>query len=126
MGTNYYWHNSPSDTPKHIGKSSCGWYFALRIYPEDGIVNLGLWMNLFTKPNTHIEDEYGRFVTVDEMLKTILERKGGSYLKWDKKKFDENYAERGEHDLVRSVLSDRCAGHAPNGEPYSYFIGEFS
>lgn len=95
MGTNYYLksvrceHCGRGSEDLHIGKSSGGWTFALRIYPADGdgepnwrardfdadivkIESLDDWRPLFAKYG--IIDEYGRDVTVDDMLSTITER----------------------------------------------------
>jgi hypothetical protein len=102
MGTNYYLrkHNvasppcptcghQPNDDTEdelHIGKSSGGWNFALRIYPKiDGtqpyclapfgvteIAELDDWRPLFER--FRIFDEYDHEVTTAEMISTITER----------------------------------------------------
>jgi hypothetical protein len=82
MGTNYYWHNpnpcaecghDPNE-PKHIGKSSMGWVFALRVYPDEGIEDLDDWREQW-ETGGRIKDEYGREISVAEMLETITERR---------------------------------------------------
>lgn len=82
MGTNYYYHESghrrcpccKQQTPNtHIGKSSMGWAFSLRIHPHDGINSLDDWKAQWERGGA-IFNEYDDAVTVDEMLRTILER----------------------------------------------------
>lgn len=126
MGTNFYWYENKDSEPKHIGKSSAGWYFSLRIYPDENILNLLDWATLWKIQSSRIEDEYGRRVPPADIYDNILNRHRHDPPDWDEKMFKENNAELGSNNLVRSLLSDRCAGHAPNGEPYSFFIGEFS
>ena len=81
MGTNYYWRETENEycgecgRPMpwlHIGKSSAGWNFSLRIHPNEGINNLENWKERWEKGS--IWDEYGREVTVEDMLETITER----------------------------------------------------
>jgi hypothetical protein len=92
MGTNYYLRTTPCPTcghspnDLHIGKSSVGWYFALRVYPDvDGcdaerlkpfdvkqIRELDDWRPLFEK--FPVFDEYEHPVTVEDLLKEITER----------------------------------------------------
>ena len=82
MGTNYYWiadvceHCQRVEEKLHIGKSSCGWVFALRVYPDRGINSLYDWMKVWfaaQKPGK-IENEYGEVVTRDAMLQCIVAR----------------------------------------------------
>ena len=84
MGTNYYWRETKNEycgecgRPMpwlHIGKSSAGWNFSLRIHPNEGINNLENWKERWEKGS--IWDEYGREVTVEDMLETITERSWG-------------------------------------------------
>lgn len=84
MGTNFYWHAKPpcptcghADEGKHIGKSSSGWVFALRVHPEDGINGLDDWIARFWRDGSHIEDEYGTHVEPEAMVSKIAGRKGG-------------------------------------------------
>ncbi len=82
MGTNYYW--SPPDAKcatcghvkesLHIGKSSAGWAFSLRIHPELGINCLDDWDRRWETPGSVIEDEYGHRVTRAEMRAKTYER----------------------------------------------------
>jgi hypothetical protein len=83
VGTNYYYYPGgeracpycQQEAPRlHIGKSSVGWNFSLRIYPERGIVGLEDWKEIWSRPPGAIFDEHGRPVTVEEMLPRITER----------------------------------------------------
>lgn len=79
MGTNYYLLYNICATCKraerlHIGKSSSGWCFGLQVIPENGIRDLGDWEKLFKKPDTAIENEYGKRITAEEMLDIICNR----------------------------------------------------
>lgn len=81
MGTNYYLQPKPpcdccgrEYERKHIGKSSCGWVFALRVYPDDGIHDLDDWLPLFTQPGARIKDEYGADVPPLDMVMAIISR----------------------------------------------------
>ena len=78
MGTNYYYYEQPPCTcckrpyeRRHIGKSSAGWMFSLRIYPDDEINDLDDWFKLFSATESYIMDEYGTMISVDEMISTI-------------------------------------------------------
>lgn len=88
MGTNYYLRTPAcpscghSEHELHVGKSSDGWLFGLRIYPTDDgrlaafgvteIRELDDWRPLFEK--FPIYDEYGRRVEAVELLAIITER----------------------------------------------------
>ena len=77
MGTNYYWIQEPcekcgrGDERLHIGKSSVGWAFHLRLHPELGVENLVDWVRRFARQDSKILDEYGREMTLEEMLGCI-------------------------------------------------------
>ena len=89
MGTNYYLrqpkcpHCGRDGAELHIGKSSGGWNFGLRIYDSDNeerlkpfgvkaILELDDWRPLFQK--FEIYDEYGDLVFPRWMLSEITER----------------------------------------------------
>ena len=147
MGTNYYLKvgevqpegaggSLGNEIPalKHIGKSSCGWCFSLRVYPEEGIETIDDWMKLFEVFG--IADEYGRELTAQEMDKVICARgdsRGDSA--WDEKPFpydnwghfhQSNYSEKGPRGLVRSKICQTtgCVGHGSG--TWDYIVGEFS
>jgi len=80
MGTNYYWtEREPCECcgrpfeSLHIGKSSAGWNFSLHIHPDEGIVNLEDWKARWATGGT-ITDEYGRTISIGEMVATITKR----------------------------------------------------
>jgi len=92
MGTNYYLRQPPcsqcghSGAELHIGKSSAGWNFGLRVYPKigetsderlksfgvDQICELDDWSALFER--FPIFNEYGDPISPDEMRAAISER----------------------------------------------------
>lgn len=79
MGTNYYWHAKPpcahcnhSEEPLHIGKSSFGWVFMLRIHPSLDINSLDDWRRTWTTGT--ILNEYKEGVTTEDMLAIITQR----------------------------------------------------
>jgi hypothetical protein len=91
MGTNDYLKSEPCPHCKrdngdlHIGKSSAGWAFGLRIYPVGdcgqvltfdaslgAISSLADWLPLFER--FRIVDEYGQPVTAEQMVACITKR----------------------------------------------------
>lgn len=118
MGTNYYHTeapcptcNRPSGPEHHIGKSSCGWCFALHVYPEHDINDLADWERLWEKPGSSIHDEYGRKITREEMRKIITERDGNGLLKMTADELAQNDATLYANNLLRRNLDSRCIGH---------------
>lgn len=116
MGTNYYWHERDAcETcgrpyePRHIGKSSAGWCFSLRTYPEDGILDLPDWERLWAKPGSKIVDEYGQAISIQGMRDTIANR-GSEEDKWEARPIGYNswqefhafnHSRRGPRGLLR-------------------------
>lgn len=87
MGTNYYVRPHPlwmfereEDQLLHLGKSSAGWCFLLRVYPERSINDLSDWTPILRGSEygypAEIYDEYGTEVKYNEMLKIITRRSG--------------------------------------------------
>lgn len=74
MSTNYYAQKSGKEE-LHIGKSSHGWCFSLRVYPELGLNTLKDWAKFLKQHDVLIADEYGSVWTADEMLAKITDRK---------------------------------------------------
>ena len=79
MGTNYYWcstNQCPTchhiEAPLHIGKSSAGWAFGLRIHPEQDINTLDDWKKKWM--TGEIKDEYNKVITAQEMINVITNR----------------------------------------------------
>lgn len=118
MGTNYYLEKvTSSECPHcghekegdqlHIGKSSGGWTFSLRIHPDLGIYDLDDWMPLFGR--YPIVDGYGKKVSIFLMLEIITNRA------WPKDvrdfDYERNYAEPGPNGLVRSKIGHGCVKH---------------
>jgi hypothetical protein len=131
MGTNYYAYD-PSEyceycgrtgDPRHIGKSSAGWCFSLRVYPDEGINTLDDWKGYLR--DKIIRDEYGRRVSLDEMLKCITERSRRREELISEEILSRNHAELGPNGLLRSRVDDRfCIGHGEG--TWDYIVGEFS
>jgi hypothetical protein len=134
MGTNYYWHPKPPCAacgrefdPKHIGKSPAGWTFALHV--DDEVKSLDDWRELWAIDGSIIKDEYGDTVSIEDMLKVILDRSWGrdekitpmGYSSWDEfHRINDSY--RGLNGLLRrrrAVVPDPDA-------MYELVTGEFS
>lgn len=134
MGTNYYslsvdvfrnnlerWRDflSPLDHPEatdvlHIGKSSFGWCFALRIYPRMGIRDLGDWSPWLMSPERVIIDEYGDRVEFLKLYETITARSHptrGPQQAPDPSWLASNRASAGPMGLARHTLGYGCVGH---------------
>lgn len=139
MGTNYYWNTNEcpqcgrGDAPKHIGKSSAGWVFALHVYPEEGIADLDDWEEVW-KGSGSIRDEYGTPLTVDEMRIVIMARACPEkwegppppiYANWEQF-HAHNLSEPGPAGLLRTRLAadPRCTKHGAG--TWDCFTGEFS
>lgn len=128
MGTNYYLHYNACPTCKrgderHIGKSSAGWCFSLRVYPEDGISTLDDWKREFARSDTAIRTEYDTHIAPGVMVDHIVNRE------WphprDPKFFVENHAVPGPAGLARHKIDgSHCVGHGEG--TWDYFKGEFS
>ena len=102
MGTNYYlYKNDEAGTELHIGKSSSGWVFSLRVYPETGIRDLYDWIEIFLEEETIIRDEYGLVISTEKMLDVIMRRGRDEPLNWTENDFITNSAEQGPNNLVR-------------------------
>lgn len=93
MGTNYYIKPNKEchfcrcfGEELHIGRSSNGWCFALRVYPDRDINNLNAWKELLKLYSSSIYDEYGDPITFEGLIHMIEDRRGGI-------KFDEPYIE---------------------------------
>lgn len=117
MGTNYYLetespcaHCGRSDPEKrlHIGKSSAGWCFALRVYPDRGIEDLDDWELEWAKPGAVIFDEYGDRIDVEEMRRVIAERRYAS----------------GREMLRHAIDGKFCIGHGKG--TWDLIQGDFS
>lgn len=78
MGTNYHWitdvceHCKRGSEPLHIGKSSAGWAFSLRVYPDRSLVSLNDWIILWLSQKGEIRSDYGKIISLGEMLVLIM------------------------------------------------------
>lgn len=139
MGTNYYITTKVckkcgrGEERKHIGKSSSGWCFALRVYhPGTSINDLDGWKPWLFSEDSRIEDEYGVMHKPEEMLGIITNRTGRD--DWDKPPYgydswDQfhaiNRSQAGPNGLLRSRLGEaHCVGHGAG--TWDCFEGEFS
>lgn len=138
MGTNYYITNKVCPTcgqaedHLHIGKSSAGWCFHVRQYPNEGINTLDDWKKLFAEEGRVITDEYGDTVTAAEMIDKICNRGDPDYdfktipygyKSWDGFHLD-NQSEFGPNGLLRAKIGDFCTGHGEG--TWDYIDREFS
>ena len=142
MGTNYYLltdvckHCGRPAMREHIGKDSAGWCFSLHVGREwEGWIphTLAGWQELWDKPGTVIEDEYGERLTPAEMRERIVnrpawprERSGeppSGYKSWEEF-HDANSAEMGSRNLLRHRLSEHCIGHGDG--TYDLVAGDFT
>jgi hypothetical protein len=75
MGTNYYYIDRDNEmTRRHLGKSSVGWAYALRVWPEAGLMDLDSWVSYMERGGGCIYDEYKRKHTLDEWLSVVRDR----------------------------------------------------
>jgi hypothetical protein len=127
MSTNYYWTKRSNHCDKcgredvkerMIGKSSMGWCFLLRVYPDEGINDLDDWIPLFEGDGIIIKDEYKKTISKEEMMRIITARawhgtrntKPMNYDSWEE--FHErNQSVDGPNGLLRSRIGDFCIKH---------------
>jgi hypothetical protein len=121
MGTNYYWKNDKDTEIHHIGKSSGGWCFSLRLHPDLGIMSLRDWEKIWAGSGL-IEDEYGLGFSKEEMLTVILQR-GRPHPLEHGFNFEMNHAAPGPNNLVRHKVDDHCIGWGDG--TYDLIVGEF-
>lgn len=162
MGTNYYARKKPEDAcphcgsqttypDLHIGKSSGGWCFLLRVYPEDEYTpederglpkSLEEWKAYWAQDGVSIVDEYRQEWTVEDMLAQITERTGTRdfselplngryrYSSWEQYLDAEHRgtAVRGPNGLLRHKLAEvspyGCIAHGEG--TWDLHAGEFS
>jgi len=131
MGTNYYiWiydFFSIDPVKIHIGKSSAGWVFSLRVHEDKGILSLYDWLPVILNPQNVIRDEYGRHITAHEMLETITVRRRKEPVQWNVSDWSLNQAEPGPNNLVRGKQSSDYGRTRTHGEgTWDYCNYEFS
>lgn len=90
MGTNFYWHKEGERCPTcgrhddeelHIGKSSVGWEFSFRGYPELGLTSWAAWKNKLQEDGGKIVSEYGNALSLEEFRKKVEDRQHPSGLR---------------------------------------------
>jgi hypothetical protein len=157
MGTNYYWIPEPPARPLvrvikradatrllsiqgwhgrgwygqsiHIGKSSVGWVFALRVYnsgPHGSILSLADWSTRWRYG--YIVGGYGAVITPGHMYAVITDRVVGR-VDWSTAEnvlwLAQNSAVPGPHGLVRTKIDGKhCIAHGPG--TWDLHAGEFS
>lgn len=129
MGTNYYiWITDPNgETEKlHIGKSSMGWVFSLRVHPERDINTLYDWLPIILNSENVIRDEYNRNIKPTEMLRNIVDRSREIAPNWSAKEWEMNHAEPGPNNLVRHRRMSEYGRTVSHGEgTWDYMNYEF-
>lgn len=133
MSTNYYLHIDECTAcghPQyrlHIGKSSYGWCFSLRVYSNMVFVGgtTKLWIRTLHDWKTAwshgvIRDEYHKIISHEKMLGIIAER---SYPTPPENM--DKYSTYGPNNLMRHVIDNiHCIGHGEG--TWDYIIGDFS
>jgi hypothetical protein len=126
MGTNYYCWNGVMQE-QHIGKSSAGWCFSLRVYEDQGILSLYDWLPHLVHPETVIRDEYGRHITATDMLQTITCRSRDTPPNFTQSDWEVNQAELGPNNLLRHRQYSDYGRTCTHGEgTWDYCDYEFS
>lgn len=126
MGTNYYLvppiELRPFVDRLHLGKSSVGWCFSLRVYPRRGINDLSDWRSAMSLGS--IVDEYGEARSRDAML-AIIHREQCALRDPSPEWLAKNHALRGPMGLARHPIDHvHCVGHGEG--PWDYIVGDFS
>ena len=131
MGTNYYYYEKPpcptcglGNKRRHIGKSSPGWTFGLRVYPGyqdttetglfvESIKTLEDWIVLFSREGSEIRDEYNERVPAAFIIETITNRSWTESPDYPRtaKWWQQNEAEPGPNGLARRRIGEYCCGH---------------
>lgn len=145
MSTNYYFQfKAPKPfqlSEVHIGKISCGWYFSLHVYPDQGISTYEDMIDFLRSHENEIEitDEYGSIYDIKEISKTISEISRSEPIPdvIDVGIFESNkiskydYLKRecaieGINNLLHAEVDGiHCVGSHPT-LPISYFTNDFS
>ena len=136
MGTNYYLETSQGELcsecgrgdkakRRHIGKSSAGWVFALRVYPDEGIRDLDDWLPLLVRDGATIRTEYDDEVSVRELLLTIVARRHPAGRRHTFDWLIRNHACHGPYYLARAKIDgEHIRGHGRG--TWDLHVGEFS
>lgn len=142
MGTNYYLHKgeqpckccgiSTDRNPKHIGRSSYGWNFALHVLPEIDINTFADWIQLIGSNQYTIMDEYDEIISLDQLKEIVLNRGTDQWCPQtlppiDRRstypiRYHPKYATLRQH----IIDGDFCIAHGPDDATYDCIIGIFS
>ena len=133
MGTNYYWHEKPAckecgrpHKGLHIGKSSYGWVFTMRVHPDEGIEKLDDWIERWNRPGSEIFDEYNDKVSPVEMLAVVTIRARPDRITWSADEIRRNTAIADhETNLLRHDPARDPMFYGRGAGTYDYFDGEF-
>lgn len=128
MGTNYYFKPRGCGELLHIGKSSGGWVFLVRLYPEKTINSLDDWKALLkASPFRKILDEYGRTYSISGLMSVIEGRRWSKPCELSFEELVSNGAEYTDGNLLRPVERHEDGRTVRNGEgTYSYLYYDFS
>lgn len=126
MGTNFYHHDDETGERRHIGKSSAGWVFLVRVHTNVGILTLEDWQKQWEKPGTSVKDEYGEKLTPVEMLDWVTNRTFPWVSRSSQQSLTKNNAEVGPNNLLRPRINETtgCVGHGDG--TWSYIGRDFS
>jgi hypothetical protein len=136
MGTNYYVEDDPTcNNPAHtltlhIGKSSAGWVFGFRAYPEKGLISWAAWQAFLLRPGGEprvIVDEYGREQKFEEFRDFVEAKQRSEGRPPDKS----NYSRLAESTRRDPNLYGYYRPADPevewlDPEGYDFYAGEFS
>jgi len=126
MGTNFYMMTDSCECCGHydiihIGKSSAGWCFALKVYPDKGVNSLNDWKGYIYKIRPEIRNDCGDCFSYEDLFDIIENRRSpvGS------QRHERYYGEPGPNNLFRQKI-DRvfCVGHGEG--TWDYILGELS
>lgn len=114
------------DKSIHLGKSSVGWTFGLRIRPDDNINNWNDIVSLIKEKQAdywQIQDEYGTPFSFAQFSYVVCERQG-KRASFSPSWLAQNYAMEGPNNLVRRLIDGQhCVGHGDG--TYDYLVGSF-
>ena len=143
MGTNYYAEiksnpcptcgHDPDSKTLHIGKSSCGWCFSLHVEPNNPNFpsNWDEWIELLSKPNVQIVDEYKEPWLLEDFIPIVTDRSWRAkrtvlpdrYHSWSDY-YNQNHAVPGPNNLLRHRLGEHCIAHGKG--TWDLIVGGFS
>ena len=98
MGLNYYaktnicTHCMRGEQTIHIGKSSCGWKFAVEVH-EEFYTSFDEFMSFINRKDIIIMDEYDKVVTANELMNKIEAKKDGlsHFTDYPEQRYEECY-----------------------------------